>query len=160
MSTNPYHDEPTHVQPVLPPMEELQPRPAPTPLPVGEVGDEPDVDMDAVGAGQEEARTIIFAIGKLNDFLLWFLMVLEVTLFVRFVFRLIAADPRNMFAGFLYALTEIVLLPFSNIVKTPSLVNWAFEWPTLIAMGIYALIFIAVRSFLRLLISTPKEPVE
>jgi len=116
--------------------------------------------MDAVGAGQEEARTIIFAIGKLNDFLLWFLMVLEVTLFVRFVFRLIAADPRNMFAGFLYALTEIVLLPFSNIVKTPSLVNWAFEWPTLIAMGIYALIFIAVRSFLRLLISTPKEPVE
>ena len=103
---------------------------------------------------------MVFAIEKLRQFLIWFLAVLEVALFVRFIFHLIAADPNNMFAGLLYALTDIVLLPFNGIVKTPSLHNWAFEWSTLIAMGIYALIFMAASSFLRLLISSPSAEVE
>ena len=106
--------------------------------------------------------TVKFAIGKFNDYLLWFLMVLETTLTIRFLLKLIGADPGNLFAGFLYALTDILLLPFFNIVKSPSIhpPYQSFEFSTLIAIIIYYLIFYALRRFFRLLVSNPEEPVE
>ena len=107
---------------------------------------------------REEARTIRYAIDKLVDFLRWFATVLEVMLAIRFVLKLIGADPTNLFAGFLYALTDIVLSPFSTIVRTPSLhTNQAFEWSTLIAMGIYWLLFWAIMRFLRIIVTNPAD---
>jgi uncharacterized protein YggT (Ycf19 family) len=112
--------------------------------------------------GQEEALTIKFAIGKLNDYLLWFLMVLEVTLLMQFILKLIGADPKNLFAGFLYALTYLPLYPFTDIVTSPSIhpPNQSFEFSTLIAITVYFLVFYALRRFLRILISGPEEPGE
>jgi hypothetical protein len=107
---------------------------------------------------REEARTVRYAIDKLVDFLRWFATVLEVVLAIRFILKLIGADPTNLFAGFLYALTDIVLSPFSTIVHTPSLrTNQAFEWSTLIAMGIYWLLFWAIMRFLRIIVSNPAD---
>ncbi|WP_069803357.1 YggT family protein [Thermogemmatispora onikobensis] len=172
MHGDPFYSDPTSAEPgrvpppgALPPMEELQPKQAPPPhyepvaAPAPAAPSLPVAELEMVNR-ENEARTLVFAIGKFKDFLWWFLAVLEVALLLRFIFRLIAADPGNAFAGLLYALTGIILLPFNGIVKTPSLHNWAFEWPTLIAMAVYALIFLAITSFLRLLISTPKEPAE
>ena len=108
---------------------------------------------------QEEARTVRYAIDKLMDFLRWFVTVLEVLLAIRFVFKLIGADPTNLFAGFLYALTDIILSPFSTLVRSPSLhVNQAFEWSTLIAMVIYWLLFWAIIRFLRIIASPSEDP--
>ncbi|WP_165423573.1 YggT family protein [Ktedonosporobacter rubrisoli] len=163
MRNNPYPDEPTSVQPTeaIPRaerMEDLQPRPAPPPPPVPQPTPEGISSVDSEELHQEEARTVRYAIGKLNDFLQWFVVVLEVTLAIRFVLKLIGADPTNMFAGFLYSLTSVVLFPFSTIVHSPSLhPNQAFEWSTLIAMIIYYLIFWAIRRFLRIIISSPEE---
>lgn len=127
---------------------------APVPTPTADV----PLDVESAEARQEEARTIRYAISKLNDFLQWFVVVLEVVLAIRFVLKLIGADPFNLFAGFIYALTDIVLFPFSNIVRSPSLrTNQAFEWSTLIAMIIYWLLFWAIRRFLRILITGPEE---
>ena len=124
------------------------------PLPL----EETKIDVENVEARQEEARTVRYAIGKLNDFLQWFMAVLEVTLAIRFLLKLIGADPTNLFAGILYALTDIILFPFSNIVHSPSVHPLqAFEWSTLIAMIIYALIFWAIRRFLSILITSPEE---
>jgi hypothetical protein len=157
-----FPNDPTSVQPAgtyPPAMEELpkkQPPPRPqapqTPL------DTTTSEADLVETRQEEARTVRYAIGKLNDFLQWFMAVLEVTLAIRFLLKLIGADPTNLFAGFLYALTDIILFPFSTIVRAPSIhPNQAFEWSTLIAMAIYWLVFWAIRRFLRILISGPEE---
>ncbi len=150
-----------------PPMEELPLKPPPpqepvnTPQPVGESPVQALEGVESPVTRQEEALTIKFAIGKLNDYLLWFLTVLEVTLLLRFILKLIGADPNNLFAGFLYALTDIILYPFLGIVKSPSIhSNQAFEFSTLIAMAVYFLIFYALRRFLRILISGPEEPVE
>jgi hypothetical protein len=135
-------------------MEDLPPRQM-SPPPVIE----PSPEVESVEVRQEEVRTIRYAIEKLNDFLQWFLVVMEVTLAIRFFFKLIGASPANLFAGFLFALTDIVLIPFSNIVRSPSIAtNQAFEWSTLIAMIIYWLIFWAIRRFLSILVSTPEEP--
>jgi hypothetical protein len=157
MHTNLSPDEPTHIQPTemlmkRGPMEDLPLKPVP---PQGTPSPATDTDLDSAEARQEEARTIRYAIGKLNDFLQWFVVVLEITLVIRFFLRLIAADPHNLFAGITYGLTEILLFPFDGIVKTTSV----FEWSTLIAIIIYWVIFWAIRRFLLILISSPEEPI-
>ncbi len=162
MRTNPYPDEPTRAQPteVLPQrerMEDLPPRPVQAQL---QTPVESAPEVENAETRQEEARTVRYAIGKLNDFLQWFIAVMETTLAIRFLLKLIGADPANLFAGFLYALTDIILFPFNGIVHSPSIhpPYQAFEWPTVIAMAIYWLIFWAIRRFLRILISGPEEP--
>ena len=173
---SPFPDESIGAQPTeaYPPMEELQPRPqsqyqqqtyaAPTmPQPVT---DAPPMLESASsrlqGDSQKKALTVRFAIGKFNDYLLWFLTVLETVLAIRFLLKLIGADPNNPFAGFLYALTAIPLLPFQDIVHSPSIhpPNQAFEFSTLIGIAIYYLIFYDLRRFIRLLVSSPEDPVE
>lgn len=161
MYNNPFPDEKTE------PMEELQPRPvvpqtpssppaySASPAPVGAEMEGGELHT------REDALTIKFAIGKLNDYLQWFLMVLEAILLIRFLLKMFGADPTNLFASFIFALTEILLAPFKGIVPSPSLhTNQAFEVSTLIAMAVYFLIFYALKRFLRILISSPEEPVE
>lgn len=166
MSNDPYSNDQFGGQPtdVIPPMEDIPARQVPSTPSAADGGAYPlqEVDIENVEARQEEAQTIKFAIGKLGDFLRWFAIVLEVTLAVRFVLRLIGADPTNVFAGFLYALSDIILFPFSTIVTNPSVhpPNQAFELSTLIGMGIYFLIFWFVKLFLRILISEPEEPAQ
>jgi uncharacterized protein YggT (Ycf19 family) len=138
--------------PLRAPAPQAQPAPLATTV-------SPDVDSEETR--HEEALTVRYAIGKLNDFIQWFIAVLEVTLAIRFILMLIGADPNNLFAGFLYALTDIILFPFRSIVRSASIhpPYQAFEWSTLIAMAIYALLFWAIGRFLRILISSPEEPV-
>lgn len=163
MRSNPYPDEPTSIPPDALSragrMEDLPLRPvAPQQQQPASV-DNSAPDVDSEETRHEEALTVRYAIGKLNDFIRWFIGVLEVTLAIRFVLKLIGADPNNLFAGFLYALTDIILFPFSTIVRSPSIHTYqAFEWSTLIAMAIYALLFWAIGRFLRILISSPEEP--
>jgi hypothetical protein len=164
MRNNPYPDEP-HVQHVdaLPRgerMEDLPLRPPAPQVQQSPLATDVSPDGDSEETRHEEALTVRYAIGKLNDFIQWFIAVLEVTLAIRFILKLIGADPNNLFAGFLYALTDIILFPFSTIVRSASIhPSQAFEWSTLIAMAIYALLFWAIGRFLRILISSPEEPV-
>src|SRR5579872_1926332 len=121
MRQNPYSNDPIGMQPTDPisPMEDIPMRPVAKPL----VPDTPvqlDPELESVEARQDETRTVRFAIGKLSDFVQWFVLVLEVMLAIRFVFKLIGADPNNAFAGFLFALTDIILYPFLNIITNPS----------------------------------------
>jgi hypothetical protein len=157
------------------PMEELQPRPAvpstppsqPSPTYPPYMGTAPAFQPmgGEIEGGEthnrEDALTIKFAIGKLNDYLQWFLMVLETLLVIRFLLRMFGADPANIFASFVFSLTQILLVPFDGIVPSLSLhPNQAFEISTLIGVGVYFLVFYALKRFLRILISNPEEPVE
>lgn len=142
----------------MPPMEDLQTRSvAHTPLVNEEMISAAEIaSLDIHG---DKAHTAIFTIGKVKDFILWFLIVLEIALALRFFFRLIGANPDTLFAGFLYALTSIFLVPFNGIVGTSSLhSHQAFEWSTLIGMLVYCLIVYAVGRFLQILVSKPAIP--
>jgi hypothetical protein len=171
--SNPFPDEMLRAQPTeaQPSMEALPLKPPPQQYPVQSPPAGENVAQSAQSApeavesaqtGQEEALTIRFAIGKLNDYLLWFLMVLEVALLIQFFLMLIGAAPNNLFAGFMYALTMIPLFPFNGIVSNTRLGTGgaAIEWSTLIAMAVYFLVFYALRRFLHILISSPEEPVQ
>lgn len=164
MYNNPFPEEKTE------PMEELQPKPKPLP-PALPAASHTTHAAPTAGAGfqsmpvemesgpREDAFTVKFAIGKLNDYLQWFLMVMETILLLRFLLKMFGANPQNLFASFVFALTDILLTPFTGIVPPISLhSNQAFEIATLIAMAVYFLLFYALKRFLRILISSPEEP--
>jgi YGGT family protein len=156
---DPYQNDPINAQPTDLMPDLPQKSVASTP-PVSETVTHNELEEN-LELRQDEARTLKFVIGKTGDFLRWFSIVLEVMLGIRFLLKLIGADPNNAFAAFLYALTDIILFPFNTLVQNPSLhVNQAFEITTLIGMGIYALLFWLLRSFVRILVSEPHEPVE
>ncbi len=170
---NPFPEKMISTQPseAVPPMAELPLKPPPPQYPTVQPPPPPTTQTQQAASlevgespitGREEALTIKFAIGKLNDYLLWFLMVLEVTLLIEFFLMLIGAAQNNLFAGFMYALTVIPLYPFNGIVPSTKLGSSgaAIEWSTLIAMAVYFLVFYALRRFLSILISGPEEPVE
>jgi hypothetical protein len=82
---------------------------------------------------------------------------LEGILVLRFFLKSIGANPGNLFAGSLYALTDLVLFPFfgmvpSTILQPSHLVPGAtypvFEWPTLFAMLIFGLVFWVLPRFI------------
>jgi hypothetical protein len=161
--------QPTEAYPVmeelprkpLPPQYAVQP-PIPTPEP-NEPPAQPQPAEPLEGAespiiGREGALAWIFAIRKLNAYLLWFLMVLEVTLLIEFFLMLIGAAQNNLFASFMLALTAIPLYPFNNIVPPTKLgASAVIEWSTLIAMAVYFLFFYALRRFLSIIVSDTDE---
>ncbi len=168
MSYNPYSDETVKARAeTYPPMDELQLKQPVQPyaMQTSPVTDTPRPAEQAAGQdmSQQKAKSTKFAIGKFNDYLSWFVMVLETMLALRFLFRLIGADLNNPFFGFLYALTTILLFPFQGIVGSPVISSahqntaQVVEFSTLIGMLVYFLIYYAVRRFFHLLISRPED---
>jgi len=76
---------------------------------------------------------------------IWFLLgFLESVLALRFLFKLIGVNPANSFATILYGFTDLFVAPFANLTSTPAVEGMVFEFSTLIAMLVYALIFYAL----------------
>lgn len=157
MHNNPLSNERTE------PMEGLQPKSSPVPptppASTPEVASPPPLESElGVERGRDEAFTVKFAIGKLNDYVQWFVMVMETVLLIRFLLRMFGANPHNPFASFIFALTDILLAPFATLLTSPSIhSDQAFEITTLIAMLVYFLLFYLLKRFLRILISNPEE---
>jgi YggT family protein len=79
--------------------------------------------------------------------IIWTLVgILEIALGVRFVLKLIGANPEAGFATLMYNITEPFVAPFTALLGTPTSGAVVFEVTTLIAMAIYALLaWIVVR---------------
>jgi len=73
--------------------------------------------------------------------IVWTLVgVLEILLGLRFALKLIGANPDSGFSIFIYGITSIFVAPFRALVGTPTAGGTVFEFTTLIAMAIYALL--------------------
>src|SRR5947209_16471873 len=97
------------------------------------------------------------------DYLQCVLFALEMLFLLRFVLKLLGADPTNPFAQFLYNFTGFFLYPFIGIVPDTYLGanKVAFiDWSTLIGMAVYAILYLILRLFLRTTVSRPEEPIE
>ena len=87
--------------------------------------------------------------------LIYFVLgVLEVIMGLRFIFRLLGANPDNAFVSFLYNLSFIFVTPFNGIFNDQTIGRISvFEVSTLIAMVIYALIAWGLASLVRVLLA-------
>jgi YGGT family protein len=147
-------------EPVMPPLYEGQAGRPVTPPPNQYTAQPPPVSR---GAAMSEGQTVKYAIGKIIDFVRWAIVALELLFLLRFVLKLIGADPQNLFAQFLYNLTGFFLYPFLNIVSNTQLGTKGpavIEWSTLIGMAVYGIVYWILRLFLRTTVSSPEEPIQ
>ena len=84
---------------------------------------------------------------------------LEALLGLRFLFKLIGANPNNPFATFLYELTDFFVRPFATLTGTPTAGNMVFEFSTLITMIVYALIAWGLERLFYVIFYRPRGPV-
>lgn len=92
--------------------------------------------------------------------LIWlFLGILEAFLALRFVLKLIAANPANPFAVFIYGFTNLFLFPFTGLTVTPSAGGMVLEIPTLIAILVYGLVGWAIERIVWVIFYRPRGPV-
>jgi len=73
--------------------------------------------------------------------IIWLLLgLLEAAFALRFMLKLLGANPANPFAMLLYNFTGVFLVPFVGITATPAVAGVVFEIYTVIAMVVYALL--------------------
>ncbi len=90
--------------------------------------------------------------------LIWLALgVLEAALGLRFLLKLIAANPANPFASLLYCITGAFLAPFAGLTRTPSAEGMVLEVSTLIAMVVYALLAWALERLVWVLFYRPRS---
>lgn len=75
----------------------------------------------------------------------WFVVgVIEILLGLRFVMKLLGANPNSGFVDFIYTLSGVLVAPFRGIFSSPTtegdVVTSVFESATLVAMLIYLLL--------------------
>ena len=92
--------------------------------------------------------------------LVWlFLGILEGLLALRFVLKLIAANPDSPITVFIYGLTGIFLLPFTGLTVTPTAGGMVLEIPTMIAMLVYGLVAWGIERLIWVIFYRPRGPV-
>ena len=73
--------------------------------------------------------------------LIWLLLgLLEALFALRFMLKLLGANPANPFAIMLYNFTGVFLVPFMGLTPTPAAAGMVMEVSTVIAMVVYALL--------------------
>ncbi len=90
--------------------------------------------------------------------IMWsFVGLLEILLGLRFMLKLIAANPDSGFAAFIYGVTGPFIIPFETLIGTPSSGGMSLEVTTLIAMSIYALIFWGITHVIQIIMDRPSS---
>jgi len=92
--------------------------------------------------------------------LIWlFLGILEAFIALRFLLKLIGANPESPIVALIYGFTYLFLFPFEGMTATPAAGGMVLELSSLFAMGIYALIAWAVERIVWLVFYRPRGPV-
>lgn len=80
------------------------------------------------------------AVGRAAQLIWLFFGILEALIGLRVLLKLIAANPGNPLASFIYRVTDLFLWPFAGLTVTPQAEGMVLEIPAIIAMFVYALI--------------------
>jgi hypothetical protein len=81
---------------------------------------------------------------------------LEALIGLRVLLKLLAANPSAPFAQLVYGLSEVFVWPFLGLTVTPSAEGIVLEIPSIIAMIVYALLFLAFERFIWLVFVRPR----
>lgn len=81
--------------------------------------------------------------------IVWFIFgAIEILLALRFVMKLLGANPLATFTDIIYSLTSVLVSPFVAVFRTSYQSGAIFEWTTLLAAFIYALIAYGILNLL------------
>lgn len=80
---------------------------------------------------------------------------LEGLIGLRIVLKLIAANPQNSFANFIYSVTSMFLWPFVGLTMTPAANGVVLEISSIVALVVYFLLAVFVQRLLWIVFSRP-----
>ena len=92
-------------------------------------------------------------IRKINSVIWWMAGVVESLIGLRVLLKIMAANPGNPFANFVYAITDLFLLPFQGLTANPSSEGMVLEVSSVVAMIVYLLIAWMITELIRVLMS-------
>ncbi len=81
------------------------------------------------------------AVYKAQEVLYLIMVVIEGLIIIRFVLRLLAANPGAGFASFIYGITAPLVLPFVGLFPTPATNGSVLELYSIVALIVYPLLF-------------------
>lgn len=92
---------------------------------------------------------------------IWYVLgVIEVLLTFRIILKLLGANPLSGFTSFIYAISNPFALPFAGILGITGSLGMIFEWSTLIAMAVYAIVAYGIVTLFQLVKPANQEEVE
>ena len=101
---------------------------------------------------QRELSKRQIVLRKTTNLIWWFTGIVEGLIGLRIALRLMAANPGNPFADFVYTLSSVFLWPFSTLTRNPSAGGAVLEVSSVIAMIVYLLLAWVVVELLWLLL--------
>jgi uncharacterized membrane protein YuzA (DUF378 family) len=120
----------------------------PNPPPGEPLPDREEYVEEVVSPGEVQQRHVVHdeateryaAISRVNQ-ILWLLFGLIIGLIgLRVVLKLIGANTAAAFAQLIYSLTDVFLWPFTGITTDPAVGAFQFEFSSILAMLVYALV--------------------
>jgi len=91
-------------------------------------------------------------------YVVWMVLgVIEAFIAIRILLLLLAANPENPFAVFVYNVSWIFVYPFLGLTQTPSAGGMVLEIPSFIAMAVYALVFWGIERLVWLIFYRPRQ---
>jgi len=82
------------------------------------------------------------------DIVYYVLWAVEMVLFLRFLLKLLGANPYNSLVSFLYSTSRVLMGPFDGMFGISSVDNMVLEPSVLVAMVFYALAAYALVTFI------------
>jgi len=71
----------------------------------------------------------------------WYILgIIEVLLALRFILKLMAANPSAGFSSFIYSVSHFLAAPFISVFRYTQVEGSVIEWTTLLAMAVYWLV--------------------
>src|SRR5579884_3673890 len=78
--------------------------------------------------------------------------VIEAFIAIRFILKMLNANPASAFTQVIYTISWVFVFPFNGVVPNTAADGYVFEWFSVIAIIIYALVSIGLAKLLALLI--------
>jgi hypothetical protein len=98
-----------------------------------------------------EPSTRVILVSRISKFIWLVAGIIDVLITFRFILKMIAANPGNGFADFIYGLTNMLVSPFLGLVNTPVGADGAtFEIGSLFAIVFYTLVAAVIVQLLRI----------
>ncbi len=77
---------------------------------------------------------------RFNQVVWYILVLIEVLLVFRLVFKMVGANPASGFVNLIYSMTDLMVIPFQGIIGSISTTGAYFDWAAIIAGIVYALL--------------------
>ncbi len=113
----------------------------------------------ATGSPQKtyETKKAIFRVYQI----IWYILgVIEVILAFRVILKLLGANAGSGFTNFIYTVSNPFALPFAGILGVTGISDMTFEWSTIIAMVVYAIVAYGIVALFQMVKPTNPQEVD